>query len=226
MLVWNGRQNRQRETQIHTELYIGPVPAMWLLNSACCQSRQQRPPAQPRGVPGAAARAPWSASESSPQSPQTAAEGSATGLLLRPSLDETEHDWCPESIRQPSQLFIESSRKLGNRDVRIRRWLRRVGRLALSAKTRRLSRTQLLPHLASNSAGHADEPAPDRCGLTHRLGPARQHQKHGLERIIGLGGANEPPANPQYRGTMSAHQFLERGFISSGNKPNEKIGIR
>src|SRR5207253_2230409 len=80
--------------------------------------------------------------------------------------------------------------------------------------------------LESDAPGHAVKPVADRILPAYRAGLAREHEKSGLECVLGvLLIAQHTPANPKHQGTMPFHQSCKRRLVAFVGKPLQQLAI-
>src|SRR5262249_13651761 len=83
------------------------------------------------------------------------------------------------------------------------------------------------PRLACDPAGDATQPVPEPFGLSDRPGLACQHQKRGLESVLGVLLLTQyPPAHAHDQRTVSMHERRKGLLIPGARKAIEQIGVR
>jgi hypothetical protein len=77
-----------------------------------------------------------------------------------------------------------------------------------------------------SAIGDAVQPARERIGLANGGRVPRQHQKRGLERVLGvLFVVQHLPADPQDQGTVPLHQGSKRSLLAAGGKALQQLAV-
>ena len=133
-------------------------------------------------------------------------------LGVRQALEMAEDHGAAIALRQPADLLVHGRGVLvmqGCGIGRLRRPVRRASSRPRISRDDDGDRPEPGPCVAIR-VGDAVQPGPQQVGPADRAGPPRQHQEHGLERVVrGVLVAEQMAADAQHHRPMPRHQGRE-----------------